>query len=147
METKTRTLVTAAAIPTSIKVVLRRPPTATETPKQRSKRLKAQAAANHIRCTAADDRYIVTSQTQDAEGHRETYLVVANGASWVCACEWGQHQPGSSCAHIEQVRAHRRRKHQPADPVPSEKTVTDLLIARADAERQARGRLPYREEI
>lgn len=143
-------LVSTTCVPTSIivKKVVLRPPTE-ETEAQREKRLKQQAAANHIRVTDNHDgTYTVTSQTRDETGQRaEPYLVVPNGSTWVCHCQWGENHVGSCCAHIAQVRAHRRRKHQPADPVASERTMTDIMIERADAARKARGRTAYREEI
>ena len=143
-------LVSTTYVPTStiVKKVVLRPPTE-ETEAQREKRLKQQAAANHIRVTDNHDgTYTVTSQTRDETGQRAaSYLVIAVGAAWVCECQWGQHHPGDCCAHVAQVRAHRRRKHQPADPVASERTMTDIMIERADNARRARGRAPYREEI
>jgi len=147
----TRTLVTAVAVPASKvvkKVVLRRPPSET-TEAQREKRLKAQAAANRIRChDNGDGTYTVTSQTRDEDGQRAgSYLVIAVGATWVCGCHWHEYHPGGMCAHIAQVRAHRTRKGLSADPVPSEKLTTDILIEQSEQARRARGRTAYREEV
>lgn len=96
-----------------------------ETDTQRHKRLKAQAAANRIRVTdEGNDVYTCTSQCKTDDGERpEKYTIVAAGATWLCQCKWHQFHPGGECAHVAQLREHRKRKGQSEYPtlaIPSQ---------------------------